>query len=278
MKLSSLRPKFLIALAGLSPALAIFAPPQATAEVFFRPFGFAFHRPIVEPEPDVSPRRIAAILARRGFRLVGPLGYRGQQIVATGVDIRGARERFLVDPYEGEVLSSWRVGPPFAHQGPSDMAPAEPYGAPEASIAPDEPRVIPGIGADAPRHAQPKASTPPRAKTAARPSGETSHRAAPHPAPSQATKAAPAAPTPAAAAPSNTSTEAKAPAPAAAAPAPGSAAPTPPSPQSAAAPDSAASVAEPASAPAAAAPAQPAAEPKTPGAATDVEPKPNLGG
>lgn len=297
MTLSSLRPKYLIIAASLAPGLTMWAPPQATAEVFFRPFGFAFHRPIAEPEPDVSPGRIAAILARRGFRLVGPLGYRGDQIVATGVDVRGARERFIIDPYEGEVLSSWRIGPHFAREAPLGAPPPpEPYGAPEA-VAFDEPRVIPGIGGETRRPPQPRASTPPRAKTAAHPAGETAPRAAPRPAPSQATKTPPkpaapsASPAPSAAAPSNTSTEAKAPAPPAAAPAPGSAAttptvvpaaqpaaPTPPPPQTAAAPAPAAGAGGAASAPAPSTP-QPAAEqPKTPDAAKEAEPKPNLGG
>lgn len=300
MTLSRLRPKYLMALASLAPCLTLWTPP-ATAEIFFRPFGYAFHRPIVEPEPDVSPQRIAAILARRGFRLVGPLGYRGDQIVATGVDARGARERFLVDPYEGEVLSSWRVGPNFAREAPIGAPlPPEPYGAPEA-IAPGEPKVIPGLGGEQRRQAQPKAAAPkhadapPHAKTAARPASEPAPRAVPHPPPSQATKTPPkpAAPktdapapssAPSATAPSNAPADERPPAaktPVPPAPEPVATAPVAPpaqpaAPQTAAAPLPAASAVSTDSA--ASAPHPAPEQPKAPDANADTGPKSTPGG
>lgn len=236
MKIPSLRPGLLVVVASLAPISTISAPPSATAEVFFRPFGFTFNQPIPEPAPDVSPRRISAILAHRGFRLVGPLGYRGDQIVAAGVDAHGVRRRFLVDPYEGEILSSWRIGPPGAPPAPyGAVVPAEPYGAPEA-IPPAEsgdPLVIPGVGGETRHSAPPRAATPPRAKMAAHPPGEAASRAARRPAQPQAGKAAP---TPAVSAPAVSPSEAQAPAPTAAAPATVVATPPAPAPSPAATP------------------------------------------
>lgn len=274
MKIPSLRPGLLVVVASLAPISTISAPPSATAEVFFRPFGFTFNQPIPEPAPDVSPRRISAILAHRGFRLVGPLGYRGDQIVAAGVDAHGVRRRFLVDPYEGEILSSWRIGPPGAPPAPyGAVVPAEPYGAPEA-IPPAEsgdPLVIPGVGGETRHSAPPRAATPPRAKMAAHPPGEAASRAARRPAQPQAGKAAPAT----AVSPSETQT----PAPIAVAPAQATTttAPPAPAPATAATPTVAPSGAETAGVPPApASPTPPVADeqPKEPApeAASGTEP------
>lgn len=199
MKPAVLRSKSFLLWASLAPVCAL-APGQATAQVFFYPFAYTFQRPIIEPEPDVSPRRIAAILAREGFRLLGPLAHRGDQIVATGVDAKGRRSRFLIDPYEGEVLSAWRLRPGFAPEGPPDgMARAEPSGPDGADAIEPEPRgptVIPGIGgegsdADIPPPSRPRPAARPRAKAAAR-SGADPHRATGHVAPAPETKIAPA--------------------------------------------------------------------------------------
>ncbi|WP_159727538.1 hypothetical protein [Methylosinus sp. Ce-a6] len=208
MTLSRLRPRILLAVASLAPFAATYATPAA-ADFFFRPFGYAFHQPIPEPAPHVSPRVIAGILEEEGFRLVGALGRRGDQLVATGVDYRGRYRRFLIDPYEREILRSWRIGPEIIREAPGAFdAPPTAYGAPpgpepyDASRtgAAEDPLVVPGLGAEprrpAPRSADPnrRVDEPRRPHAAARPQGAETQRT-PHVPPSQATKP-PARPTP----------------------------------------------------------------------------------
>ncbi|MBI1868823.1 MAG: hypothetical protein HYS06_11110 [Methylocystis sp.] len=254
---SNLRSKSFLAWASLAPALAVgalAAPQPAAAQFYFRPFAY-FYRAIEEPAPDVSPPRMASILRREGFRLDGPLGRRGDQVVATGVDAKGRRMRFIIDPYEGEVLSSRRVEPAFAPEDPHDgVARAEPL-APDEAIEPQPPgpRVIPGIGGDGPGAEIPPPSPPrpaarPRAKAAR--AGANPRRGAAYPAASQGTSAAPAPAAPTITPPTPAST--------AEPPVPAQATTAPP-----AAPPAAASDAAPVAAPAApaeatAAPAQPA--------------------
>ena len=198
MTLSRLRPKVLLAIASLAP---IAAATPAAADFFFRPFGYAFHQPIPEPAPNASPRAIAGILEEEGFHLVGALGRRGDQVVATGVDRRGRYRRFLIDPYEGEILRSWRVGPEVVQEAPGyvDAPPAAYRGAPapepyDASPtgAVEDPLVVPGLGAE-PRRPAPQSAAPPRraeapgrTHAAAPPAGAETQRI-PHAPPSQAT-------------------------------------------------------------------------------------------
>ena len=210
MTLSRLRPKVLqkvlLAIASLAP---IVAATPAAADFFFRPFGYAFHQPVPEPAPNVSPRSIAGILEEEGFRLIGVLGRRGDQVVATGVDRDGRYRRFLIDPYEGEILKSWRVGPEVVHEAPGfiDAPPAayrgpppvETYDAPRTGAV-EDPLVVPGLGGEprrpAPQSAAPprRAETPGKTHAAARPEDAATQRI-PHAPPSQATKP-PARPTP----------------------------------------------------------------------------------
>jgi hypothetical protein len=56
--------------------------------------------------PFASRRAIAGLLAERGLRLEGPLDFEGPNIVAMGVDPAGRARRFVIDPYEGAVLSA----------------------------------------------------------------------------------------------------------------------------------------------------------------------------
>ena len=56
--------------------------------------------------PYASRRAIAGLLAERGLRLDGPLDFEGPNIVAIGVDPMGHARRFVIDPYQGEVLSA----------------------------------------------------------------------------------------------------------------------------------------------------------------------------
>jgi hypothetical protein len=263
----------------LLPCLAAAAPAPAAADFFFRPFGYVFHRPIPEPEPDVSPRHIGSILARHGFKLVGPLGYRGQQIVAAGVDAHGLRLRFLIDPYEEVILESWHIRPYPAPEAPYAGPWRDPY---EQSAAPSEPTVIPGIDSEtARRPASKKSSKPARAKTAARPAGETG-KPAPVQKPTPKPVPAPGEPAPTAAAPPSAPAQGAAPQPAPpdasrqeAAPS-ASSAPAAPAPTAASAPES-----EQPQAPAeASAPApSPSAEaPQRPAASDEGEPQPGVGG
>jgi hypothetical protein len=204
---------------GLAAAFsAIGGPGQATAQVFFSPYtGYAFPQPTVESELGFSPRRIAAILARNGYRLAGPLARRGDQIIAYGVDEHGWRTRIILDPYEGEVLSVKPIGPAFAHGGPFEgPAAAEPFESkgrvyPDgrrrrgglAPLGPEEPAdaaepaargrrraVIPGLGDEARPARQPKALSAPRPLTAVHSTKETGRRAVPNPVLSKAAKSA----------------------------------------------------------------------------------------
>lgn len=99
---------------------AIFSAAPASAQLYFRPFfqPFAYTYSDDYPEEDEAPARhgsrraVASILAREGFRLVGALGRRGEQIVATGRSRREGDMRFIIDPYEGRIIRGERLGPP----------------------------------------------------------------------------------------------------------------------------------------------------------------------
>ena len=97
MKRLSRRPKahvFWMSLASTLALAALAAPGQAAAQGVYPPYGYFPPRPMIgpEPEPEVEPgisrRDVAAILARAGYRLVGPLQDHGDRIVASGVDAR----------------------------------------------------------------------------------------------------------------------------------------------------------------------------------------------
>ncbi|KAF2991732.1 hypothetical protein OGR47_08520 [Methylocystis sp. MJC1] len=96
----------------------------ATAQFFFRPFAYSWQYQLPPEDEDFEAPRfasrgsVARILAREGFQLVGPLGRRGDQIVATGVSRREGETRFFIDPYEGVILHAMRVAPPAAIERP----------------------------------------------------------------------------------------------------------------------------------------------------------------
>lgn len=96
----------------------------AMAQFFFRPFAYSWQYQLPPEDEDfeaprfASRRSVARILAREGFQLVGPLGRRGDQIVATGVSRREGETRFFIDPFEGVILHAVRVGPPAAAERP----------------------------------------------------------------------------------------------------------------------------------------------------------------
>lgn len=113
--------------AGLGLALALMAsaaaPEHASAQFFFRPFANVFRYPGPGEGPPAYASRpaVASILGRTGFQLVGPLGRRGDQIVATGVSRREGEMRFIIDPYEGRILRAVRLGQ--ARRGAPDAPP-----------------------------------------------------------------------------------------------------------------------------------------------------------
>jgi len=145
--------------AALGCAVVLLAP-AAQAQMMFPPFAYGYYDRIEEPPPApfASRRAVAGLLAREGYRLIGPLGARGDQIVALGEDRRGARMRFLVDPYEGELLSSWRV-PPAAAARLQDEEDADLADRPLERAGRGAPRRVEGVPA-APRPAPRVASRP----------------------------------------------------------------------------------------------------------------------
>ena len=216
MKRSSRRPKAVVLWISLASTLALAAlltPGQAAAQGFYPPYAYYPPQPIIgpepesEPEPGISRRDVAAILARFGYRLVGPLRDHGDRIVASGVDPRGQMARFVVDSEEGEILRSWPVGPAFGHGGPDEgLAVPEPYEPVEkddlGSYGPPEGRVharrnegeAPDRYARGPRtarHADVTLMTSRHPKLAMHSAENPARRAVQYPLPSQATKVRP---------------------------------------------------------------------------------------
>ena len=204
-----------MSLASTLALAALTAPGQAAAQGFYPPYGYYPPQPSIGAEPDSEPetepgisrRDVAAILARHGYRLVGPLQDHGDRIVASGVDARGGIARFIVDPDEGEILRSWPVGPAFGHGGPDEgfavPEPYEPmekgdlgsYGPPEGLVhARRNERGAPDRYARGPlttRHADEPSMASRHAKLAMHSAGNPTRRAVQHPSPSQATKVRP---------------------------------------------------------------------------------------
>lgn len=104
-------------LAAFAGAALFIAAEPAAAQLYFRPFfqpfayTFSYDQPVEGEAParHGSRRAVASILAREGFRLVGPLGRRGEQIVATGYSRHEGEMRFIVDPYEGRIIRGARI-------------------------------------------------------------------------------------------------------------------------------------------------------------------------
>ena len=125
----------------LALAASAAVPQHAFAQFFFRPFANIFRTRIPDEGPPAFASRpaVASILGRTGFQLVGPLGRRGDQIVATGVSRREGEMRFIIDPYEGRILRAVRLGPPPMYdRGPrygGDYGPSggDAYGAPPST-------------------------------------------------------------------------------------------------------------------------------------------------
>jgi hypothetical protein len=216
------RPKALVFWMSLASTLALAAltaPGQAAAQGLYPPYGYYPPQPMIgaepesepesepEPEPGISRRDVAAILARHGYRLVGPLRDHGDRIVACGVDALGRMAKFVVDPDEGEILRSWPVSPAFGHGGPDGgFAVPGPYGPVEegdlGSYGPPEGHVHARRNEGGPpdryargpltaRHADVTLMTSRHAKLAMHSAENPARRAVQHPSPSQATKVRP---------------------------------------------------------------------------------------
>jgi len=103
---------------ALGMGLACLAGDAAMAQLYFRPFAYSYRYELPPDDDDFegprfgSRRAVARILAREGYQLVGPLGRRGDQIVATGVSRREGETRFFIDPFEGVILHAVSMGPP----------------------------------------------------------------------------------------------------------------------------------------------------------------------
>lgn len=252
------RPLRLALLAGATAlgAVTLAAPPAAAQ--FALPWGVWAGPPAwmggeddFERERIIPPRVVRRILLSQGYRLATPPRLNDDTIVAIGENAQGARVRFIIDGYSGQLLRRVALGGGAslaARNAPDDLS--------TDNLAP-LPSARGDLGGEpaAPK-AKPKRKTAPQ--TAARkPASEAAPK--PHaPAPSQAVKT-PAAPAPEAAKP------VEQPAAAVAAPAPADktplapdaatqpkpeAAPVAPPPQQAAAPASPAPADKPALAPA----------------------------
>jgi hypothetical protein len=136
--------KILTRLASLASIVAFSAlagPWHAVAQGFVSPYGDPFHEPADMPGPDGPRARIARILARHGYNLAGSLRRRGDEIVAFGIDEDGLRMRFIIDPDEGEILSSKPLAPAFSYDDPEEsFVPEDPYGSADSPER-DSPRL-----------------------------------------------------------------------------------------------------------------------------------------
>jgi hypothetical protein len=137
MERSVRRLRALVLLARIAPAILLtpLAWGQAFAQNYELPAVDDAGEPIIEPHPDISPHRVALILARHGYRFVGPLQDRGDEILASGVDADGSMMRFVIDPRDDEVVRSWPVEPGVEYgrpreiaEGPGEMLGPENYG------------------------------------------------------------------------------------------------------------------------------------------------------
>jgi hypothetical protein len=172
---------------ALALAASVAVPQHAFAQFFFRPFANAFRTQIPSEGPPAFASRpaVASILGRTGFQLVGPLGRRGDQIVATGVSRREGGMRFIIDPYAGRILRAVRLGAPLRRGAPDappmtgGPGPAGPGPAargldnarhPETARAPQAP-------GDATLDAAPNQQTQPRASAAKRSASSKNSRA-----------------------------------------------------------------------------------------------------
>jgi hypothetical protein len=200
-----------LAAPALAAALAGFAQPAAAQ--FVGPWGGVWGPPpprIVDgpvfDETRISPRAVSRIVRAQGFRLISAPRYGDERVIAIGENGAGARARFVIDAFDGELLRMSALNAP----------------APGTAVAPEF-GAEPAPGYPTTPHAKPK----PKSKTASRtPPAPKPVAAPPPPAPSQATTA-PAEPVPAPAAPQQA---APSPAPVEAKTAPATIAPAPQTP------------------------------------------------
>jgi hypothetical protein len=143
----------------------------AAAQFFFQPFfqSWRYDLPGTEEEiPQYGSRRaVARILAREGYTLMGPLGRRGDQIVATGVSRRDGETRFFIDPFEGRILAVRRLEPaPEGRLDPEDRTASPPPALRDRDIGATRPMRRPARAETGSR--RPPAGESPVPETAAR--------------------------------------------------------------------------------------------------------------
>ncbi len=179
------RPLRLALLAGAAALSAVtLAAPPASAQFAFGLFGGG---PSFFEEDDyyvhdrfLPPRVISRIVAAQGYRLASAPRLSGDNVIAIGQNAEGARVRFVIDGYSGQLLRRTALGRETfaARQNPDDIRP-------EGLIPGAGP--LPGLEPEAAPAAKPKPKKKPAQTAARKPAAETAPK--PHvPAPSQAVK------------------------------------------------------------------------------------------
>ena len=97
--------KVLIALAAIA-TLATGAPARAQ---FFGWFGA---RTIPETRPAAPPRAVEYRLRRMGYRLLAPMRFNGDVVLADVIDAGGRRARLVIDPVDGAILQKFATAEP----------------------------------------------------------------------------------------------------------------------------------------------------------------------
>jgi len=161
--------RFVLPAAAVAASLAPIG--GAQAQVFFRPFGgvYAYDIPMGPPPgPSLGPyaNRVSAgaILARRGYDLEGPIERRGDVLIAHGYSPERGEARFVIDAYDGEVLSVRRRAMALARDDDDDDEPAARAPAPRVLRGPADIRPSPQkplARSSAQRATAPQAITPP---------------------------------------------------------------------------------------------------------------------
>lgn len=142
--------------AGAAGLLAMAGP--ASAQWYGRPFIFQ-NPPVIVEEDNLSPREIAAIARRLGYRDVGRPRFTGDEYVVDATTRAGTRVRLVLDAFTGHMIDSYLA----------------PETAPRRVVRTEEPRppvpvpttrpVLPPSDAESPQVAPrpPRASETPRA-------------------------------------------------------------------------------------------------------------------
>ncbi len=125
-------------LLALISASSAFWTATASAQFYYRPYVDRYYQSELDGYHEQGPRQyrdpsqlegapyasraaVSTILGEEGFRLVGRIESREENIVATGVDASGVKMRFLIDPYAGDVIYARQMdGQPYARNFDDD--------------------------------------------------------------------------------------------------------------------------------------------------------------